>query len=183
MSETGKLGISIIADKYAIAMFELAETHDLLDNINSDLFLVKNIISTSNDLRNFIDHPLINSADKKDALEKIFAESVSLYSLNLIRLLTDRNRLFILPFIADYYQKILYKKRNMDIAQVITAIPVDENVLVRTREKLENLFKKRIKIESMVDKDLIAGMIIKIGDKIIDGSIKTKLENMKKQLC
>ena len=183
MSETGHLGLSIVTEKYAIAMIELAEKHDLLDTVNADLYLIKDIINSSIELQKFIEHPLINREDKKDVLEKIFKEDVSQYSLNLIRLLSDRNRLFILRLISDYYNKILCKKRNIDTAQVITAVLIDENTVKRIREKLEKMFQKQIKIEQKIDKDIIAGMIVKVGDKVIDGSIKTKFENMKRQLC
>ncbi len=183
MSETERPGLSIITKKYAVAMIELAEKYNILDAVNADLYLIKDIIISSVELRQFIDHPLINKKDKKDILEKIFKEDISQYSLNLIKLLVDKNRLIILPFIAGYYNKILCKKRNIDTAQVITAVSIDENTINRIREKLEKMFKKQIKIEPKIDKDIIAGMIVKIGDKVIDGSIRTKFEKMKRRLC
>ena len=181
MSET--TGLSIIAGRYAVAMIELAEKYGMLDVVNEDLHLVKEVIKSSPDLKYFINHPIISSEDKKDSLEKIFSGAVSSYSLNLIRLLSDSNRLFILEFIADYYNKLLCEKRNIDTAQVITAMKIDENTMNRVKEKLERMFQKQIKIVPEVDKEIIAGMIVKIGDKVIDGSIKTKFEKMKKQLC
>jgi len=182
MNEAGNFGISIIADRYAVAMIEVAEKQDLLDAVNTDLHLIKDIVNSSKELQEFIEHPLMAVEEKKDALEKIFAESVSVPSLNLIKLLADKNRLFILQFIADYYNKLLSEKRNIDTAEVITAISVDEDTLNRVKEKLERLFDKQINIDHKVDEEIIAGMIVKIGDNIIDGSIKTKFENMRKQL-
>ncbi len=175
-------GISIIANKYSSAMIQLGEQHNLLDKINQDLHLLKETVKSNSELQNFIEHPLIKTEDKKEILEKIFAEHISEISLNMLKLLADNNRLFLLQFIADYYYKILCEMRNIDTAQVITAVPVDETTLNRVKEKLENLFNKQIKIEPHVDKKIIAGMIVKIKDKIIDGSIRKKFDNMKKQL-
>jgi len=175
-------GISIIADKYSSAMIQLGEQHEMLDTINKDLHLLKETVKSNGELREFIEHPLIKTDDKKDVLDKIFAEHISGLSLNMLKLLADNNRLFLLPFIADYYYKILCDMRNIDTAQVITAIPVDEATLDRVKEKLETLFNKQIKIEPHVDEQIIAGMIVKIKDKIIDGSIRTKFDNMKRQL-
>ncbi len=183
MSETGNSGISIIADRYAVAMIELAQKYDMLDTINSDLYLIKDIINSSGELQGFIAHPLIIAEEKKDALRKIFAESISGYSLNLISLLADKNRLFILPFIADYYNKLLCEKRNIRTAEVITAVEIDQDTINRVKEKLERLLQKQIIVDPKIDKEIIAGMIVKIGDKVIDGSIKTRFEDMKKQLC
>ena len=175
-------GITIIADKYAIAMSQLAEKHGLLDEINADLHLIRDTVKSSKDLQKFIEHPLINSQDKKEVLEEIFSEHINSVSMNLVRLIADNNRLILLRYIADYYNKILNEKRDIEIAQVITAVKIDEDTINRVKEKLKKLLNKEIKVESYVDEKIIAGMIIKIKDKIIDGSIRTKFENMKKQL-
>lgn len=175
-------GLSIVAGKYAEAMAQLAEKNDLFDNINADLTLLKDMVKSSEELGQFIEHPLINSEDKKEVLEKLFKEHITLVSLNMLRVLADNNRLYLLPLIADGYNTILCKMRNIDTAQVITAVPIDENTVNRVKDKLERLFNKHIKIEPQVDEEIIAGMIVKIRDKIIDGSVKTKFENMKKQL-
>lgn len=175
-------GLSIIAEKYAIAMIQLGEKLNLLDDIHNDLYLIKNTVLSSEDLKKFAEHPLISAPDKKDVLDNIFKSNINPVTLNMIRLLADNNRLFLLSVIADYYNKLLCDMRNIDTAQVITAVPIDENTINRVRERLESLFNKQIKVETQVDDGIIAGMIVKIKDKIIDGSIKTKLENMKKQL-
>lgn len=183
MSEVEKTDLSIISNKYAVAIIEIAEKNCILDAVNADLYLIRDVIRSNSELKKFVEHPLIRTEDKKDVLDQILKEEISIYTLNLVKLLADRKRLFILPYLCNYYNKILCNKRNMDTAKVITAIPIDENTINRIKEKLERLFEKQINIKTMIDEDLIAGMVIKIDDKVIDGSIKTRLENMKKQLC
>lgn len=183
MNEAGKFELSIILDRYAVAMLELAEKHDILDIVNGDLALIKEIVQSNSELREFIEHPLISNKDKKDALKQIFKEHISEYTMNLIKLLADKNRLFILQYLWECYNKLLCRKRNIDTAEVITAVPIDKHTVNRIKEKLENMFNKQIKIEPRVDEEIIAGMIVKIDDKVIDGSIRTKFDNMKKQLC
>lgn len=183
MSDKGIFGLSIIVDKYATAMMELADRYNLHDDINRDLYLLKDLVKSNNELSLLIDHPIISNDDKKDVLEKILSGEVTEYVLNLVRVLADGNRLFIMHLIADHYNAILCKKRNIDTAEVITAIPIDEGTLARVKEKLEKLFQKQVNIKACIDESIIAGMVIKISDKVIDGSIKTKFENMKKQLA
>ena len=175
-------GLSIIAEKYAAAMIQLGEKHGLLDKINTDLHLVRDTVKSSKDLQDFLEHPLITAVNKKDVLEKVFKNHIDPVSLNLLKVVADNNRLFLLSFIADCYNKILSDMRNIETAQVITAIPIGEDILTRVKAKLEALFSKQIKLEPSVDENIIAGMIVKVKDKIIDGSIRTKFENMKKQL-
>ena len=182
MSETNTFGLSIIADRYALAVMQLAEKQDMFDKFDSDLALVKETINGNKDLKDFLEHPLIQSNDKKEVIDRIFREHISIYSLNLIKLLIDKNRIFVLAPLADHYKKLLNKKRNISTAQIITAIEIDEDVKNRVKSKLESIYSKTIDIETVIDEEIIAGMIVKIDDKIIDGSIKTKFENMKKQI-
>jgi len=174
--------LSIIADRYALAFMNLAQQQDLYDKFDSDLDLVKQTVNANKDLKDFFEHPLIQANDKKEVVETIFKEHVSVYTMNLIKLLIDKNRIFILAILADHYKALLNKKRNISTAQIITAIEIDEETKNRVKEKLQSVFNKTIEIETHIDKKIIAGMIVKIGDKIIDGSIKTKFENMKKQV-
>jgi len=182
MSDTNTFGLSIIADRYALAFMDLAQRQDMFDKFDADLALVKETVDANKDLKDFLEHPLIQASDKKDVIDKIFREHVSVYTLNLIKLLIDKNRIHILAILADHYKALLNKKRNISTAQIITAIEIDENTKNRVKEKLERVFSKTIEIETSIDKEIIAGMIVKVGDKIIDGSIKTKFENMKKQV-
>jgi len=182
MSDNNTFGLSIITNRYASAFMDLAEKQDMFDKFDSDLALVKETINTNKDLKDFLEHPLIQSNDKKDAIDSIFREHISNYTLNLIKLLIDKNRVLILSFLADHYKALLNKKRNISTAQIITAVEIDEEVKNRIKEKLERVFSQTIEVKTSIDKEIIAGMIVKIGDKIIDGSIKTKFDNMKKQL-
>lgn len=183
MSDKGISGLSIIVDRYAKAMMELADRQNLHDDINRDLYLLKDLVKSNGELTALIEHPLISSEDKKDVLEQILNGEITESVLNLVRVLADGNRLLIMPLIADYYNAILSKKRNIDTAEVITALPIDETTLERVKQKLENLFQKKVNVKSLVDEAIIAGMVIKISDKVIDGSVKTKFDNMKKQLA
>ncbi|HBG50165.1 MAG TPA: hypothetical protein DDW90_11875 [Cyanobacteria bacterium UBA9971] len=182
MSDTNTFGLSIIADRYALAFMDLAQRQDMFDKFDSDLALVKETVAVNKDLKDFVEHPLIQASDKKEVIDKIFREHVSVYTLNLIKLLIDKNRLHILAILADHYKALLNKKRNISTAQIITAIEIDEETKNRVKEKLQKVFSKTIEVETSIDKEIIAGMIVKVGDKIIDGSIKTKFENMKKQV-
>ena len=182
MSDTNTFGLSIIADRYALAFMDLAQRQDMFDKFDSDLALVNETVGVNKDLKDFLEHPLIQASDKKDVIDKIFREHVSVYTLNLIKLLIDKNRLHILALLADHYKALLNKKRNISTAQIITAIEIDEETKNRVKEKLQKVFSKTIEVETQIDKEIIAGMIVKVGDKIIDGSIKTKFENMKKQV-
>ncbi len=182
MSTKGNFRLSIIASRYAKAFIALGEAQNLLDEFNADLKTIKETIHTNKELSTFIAHPLVSIIDKKEIIDTIFKDNISQYTLNLTKLLIDRNRIFILPLISNHFQQLLNKKRNITTAQVITAIEINEETKTKLKEKLEKLFAQQIDLETVVDEKIIAGMVVQIDEKVIDGSIKTKLEKMKKQL-
>ena len=182
MSKNSTFGLSIVTDRYAAAFISLAEQIDMLDKFDTDLALIKETFIENKDLKDFLEHPLIQLNDKKEVIDSIFRKHVSVYTLNLLKVLIEKNRIFILPLLADHYREILNKKRNIVTANIITAVEIDDEVKNRVKDKLQNLLNSTINIKSETDKNIIAGMVVKIGDKILDGSLKTKLETMKKQL-
>ncbi|MDD3013406.1 MAG: F0F1 ATP synthase subunit delta [Candidatus Gastranaerophilales bacterium] len=182
MSNGNNIGLSTIADRYANALIELGEKCEQLDIYNTDLGLILATFASHKDLNRFLEHPTIPIGDKKEIIENIFKGAVSPNILNTLKLLLDRNRIFIFPSIVYHYTEILNKKRNIAIAEVFTAIEIDEEIKIRVKNQLEKLFNKTINLEHKIQPDIIAGMVVKVGDRVIDGSIKARLENMKKQM-
>lgn len=176
-------GISIIADRYATALIDLGGKNNCLDQFNNDLAAIVGVFKENKDFSLFIEHPTLPPNEKKDLIKKVFEGTVSIYILNLIMLLIDKNRITLLANIYEHYNSLLNKKRNVMLAQVTTAININEEIVNKLKAKLEEKFNGlNIQISTNVNPDIIAGMIVKIGDRVIDGSIKTKIENMKKQL-
>jgi len=182
MSNGNKIGLSTIANRYATALFELGEKHDKLDNFSDDLSLIASTLESNSELQLFLQHPTIPLFEKKDVIDKIFRNNINIEVLNVLKLLLDRNRLFIFDSFVKNYRQILYKQRNIAVAEVITAINIPQETINQIKNQLEKVLNQAIIVDSKIDPDIIAGMIIKVGDRFIDGSIRTRLENMKKQL-
>jgi len=182
MSNGNNIGISEIADRYANALIELGEKYNQLDIYSSDLNLIQAMLDSHKDLSVFLEHPTIPIEDKKEIIDNIFKEAVSTNILNTLKLLLDRNRMFLFSSIVFHYKELLNVKRNISVAEVITAVEIDEEIKNRIKSKLERLFDKNITLEHKIQPDIIAGMVVKVGDKVIDGSIRARLENMKRQM-
>jgi len=182
MSENNTFGLSVIADRYAKAFIDLGQNQNLLDKFNDDLALLKETIENNKELKDFFEHPLIQPADKKDVVNSIFSEQISNYTLNLVKLLIDKNRTLLIVLLYEHYRGMLNKMRNISTAKVITAIEISDEIKDRLKEKLEKVFNQTIEIKTEINQEIIAGMIVKVGDKVLDGSVKTKFENMKKSL-
>lgn len=177
-----EIGLSIIAERYAKAVLDIAEDNKVLDFVKNDLVTVSKTIQDNKDLKDILQHPLVKIKDKHDIMEQVFADKISPYVINLIKILLDRNRMFIFDIISDSYKMLFNKRFNIAEAEVITAIKIDEATQNNIQQKLSELLSKHVELNSKVDPEIIAGMIVKLDDMIIDGSINGRLESIKRQL-
>jgi len=182
MNQEISFRMTAVAERYAAALIDLGEKSNLLDAFDHDLGVIISTLEENDDLYKFLTPPMVTLGDKKEVLDAIFKNSVSSYILNTLKLILDRNRIHALPAIVAQYHAILNKKRNIQVAEIITAIPIDSDILSRVKSQLEKILNASIEIKSRIDQDIIAGMVVKVGDRVIDGSIRTKLENIKKQV-
>jgi F-type H+-transporting ATPase subunit delta len=175
-------GLTIIADRYANAILSLAEQKDCTHYVKTDLNTVTATINENPDLQMFLKHPIIPVREKKEVLETIFKDKINPYLLNLIKLLLDRNRLYALNTINISFIKLYNKKYNIAVAEITTAIMIDENIQNAIKQKLSEIMSMQIDLHSKIEPAVIGGMLIKIDDKVIDGTISGRLESIKKQI-
>lgn len=180
MSE--EIGISIIADRYAEAMLNIAEENNVLDFVKNDLPAIANTLRENKDFKDFLEHPLIPKSDKKDVLEKLFRDKFNPYVINLIKLLLDRNRIFIFCAISNSFIKQFNKKFNIITAEIITAINIDNDTKNLIQQRLASILSKQVEITTKLDPDIIGGVVIKVEDRIIDGSIKGRIESIQRTI-
>lgn len=182
MENTQSSKYKIVAQRYANALVQIAEEGQQWDSINTDLSNLMDLLDSNKDIENFLMNPIIPSDDKKEIIEKTLKNSLSSNVFNLLNILLDKNRIYVLPSIDEIYKTKLAQKNNVVNAQVITAIELEEKLKSRLIKKLENKLDKKVNLITNVDESIIGGVIIKVDDKIIDGSIKAKLAGLKKKL-
>lgn len=172
----------VVAKRYSKALEELAKSDDELNIIYENLVSVQKTIESSPDLETFIEHPSFSIELKKEIFNEIFDGKISVDVLHFLFILLDRNRIFALGAIINELKELMNRKYNILVIKAISAIELSDEVKNQLAQKLETVCKKKIQLDTRVDESLIAGMILKIGDKVIDGSIKARLENMKRTL-
>lgn len=172
----------VVAKRYSKALVKLAKDDNELNEIYSNLILVSETIESCNELQIFLSHPSISKEEKKEVLKEIFSQQISQNVLNFLYILMDRNRVFALNAIIHSLKALIDEKYNLVTIKAISAVEISEELKQKLKGKLESIYQKEIQLETSTDENLIAGMVLKIGDKIIDGSVKSKLDNMKKEL-
>ncbi|MCL0028725.1 ATP synthase F1 subunit delta [Dehalococcoidia bacterium] len=171
----------ISARRYAQAIFILAVESDELEKWLNDLTLLAESASNSQFLE-FMTQPRVPASTKLKVIHESLGNSVGGLALNLVSLLSIRNLLHALPEIADQYQRLLDDHRGIERAEVISAVPLTDQQHRSAVELLEKMSGKEVRLSARVEPRLIGGMILRVGDSVVDGSTKTRLQTMRREM-
>lgn len=171
-----------LAVKYAQAIYELAAQKNTLNVVEQELRLVESTITSYDDLSTLIYHPQVLAQAKKETIRKIFGQDISDVVLKFLLLLVDKRRESILPGIIYEYVKMANQAQNILEAEVTTALPLVESQQAALIDKLSLVTGKKVVLKTQIDQGIIGGIIVKIGDKLIDGSVVRQLATLKKAL-
>ncbi|MBE7705376.1 MAG: ATP synthase F1 subunit delta [Cyanobacteria bacterium SIG29] len=171
-----------IAKKYSNALFEASIEADNIEKIYNELIFVCEIIKTNNQLSTFLNSPLIKISDKKEVLQKLFSSHIDKILVDFLYLIADANRFDAIEEVFSQFSKIYNENRNVVKPLITSAVELSEMQKNNLLTKLEEKLNKKIEPEYVVKSDIIGGLIVEMDDKTIDCSLKTKFDNMKKQL-
>lgn len=171
-----------IAKRYAVALFRLAKEKNLLDQMESELRVVKEVYSQNAGLSVVLKSPKLTNEKKKEIIKQAFSNA-SVYVLNTLMILIDRHREDYIVAVADYFIEFANEERGIAEAKVYTTRPLTE----AEQQALSATFaakvgKQSLRIENIVDTNLLGGIKLRIGNRIFDGSLRGKLERLERQL-
>ncbi len=171
-----------LARKYSTAIFEIAQEEDKLVEYGKELAEVRSALATVPAASSFLSNPQVEAKAKKELIQKLFEGELSANVYNFLMLLIDKRRIALLDAIEESYRELSYEARGILIADVTTAAPVEEAQASSIKTKLEKITGKQVELRLHEDKDIIGGVVVKIGDRRIDGSVAGRLETLKKEL-
>ena len=170
----------VTAMRYAQAVFEIAKKNNEFERWQADLEVVSDIAADAKVLA-FFENPKIDHKDKKKILEKQLT-SLNKPAQNLTYLLVDEGRLAMAGDIFIEYSSLYDKKRGTEKAVVRTAVSLSEKEKEEISVKLSKMFNKNIELEAVTDMSIISGMIVRVGGKLLDGSTRSRLEKLRKEI-
>lgn len=172
-----------LAEPYAQALMSLAQTNDLTDRFGEDVNALLTLIKESDEFSRFLESPLFKPEQKKAVLQQLLGEQLHPYMRNFLMLLVDRRRMPMLPAICKQYQVLLRELNQAVLAEVTSAIELNDEQKQAVREKVIGMTGARqVDLETKVDPDLIGGVIIKVGSQIIDASLRGQLRRISLRL-
>ena len=168
-----------IAEPYAEALLELANSNGALKETTNDMNIVSQFLANSSDLKTFLDNPLITRDAKKNVLKDVLGEQISAVSLTFLMLLADRGRIAFLDSVAQKFLELSYKKDSIEIAKVTSSIQLSGQQQKDLAEKLKIMTgAKQIKLALRVDPKLIGGFTVEVGSKLVDTSVRGQLNQI-----
>lgn len=172
-----------LAKRYAKALFDEVLSKGTLDAVQQDMLLIGQTIDSSKELKVFLKSPIIKSAKKTSALKQIFGDKISAESFALISLLIEKNREGYLDEIATFFNKFYNEYHNILEVKITTATAMDSQTEELVKKViLQKVGDKKLVINSTIDKDILGGFIIDLGNKVYDASVRNKLSNIANEL-
>lgn len=173
----------LIADRYSDALVELAKDGKLTyGKISDDLELIRSTLELSKDLNEFLTNPVMSVENKKEIIDKVFTDEVDILIINFLKVLIDKNRFSVFAEVLEAYNKSLDDINNISRIQVTSAVKMSDESKNKLKTKLETKLKKNVILDLDINSNIIAGLVIKIGDNVIDMSLKHKLEDLSKNI-
>ena len=172
----------LVSKRYASALFEIAFEEQAYEKVKDELNFISDCFKSEPQLYQLLKSPLITADEKKDIISNIFQDKVSAEVFNFMRIIIDKGREEYIESIIKEYRLLADAVKNKVEAVAITAIPMDKQDLLKLQVNLSMSSGKNIQLQNQVDPTIIGGVLVKIGDKVIDGTVKSRLANMQEQL-
>ena len=171
------------ANRYSLALFELASESNLLTQVEENSTSILNLISNNEDFKNFVKDPTLSRDDLLKTINKI-SESFKLEKLfkNFISFLITKRRFFYVEQILKNFIEICSERRGELKAEIKSAKELTQDEINKITEELSNNFKSKIKLNYNYDQSLIGGLVVQVGSTMIDTSIKKKLQQIKTKM-
>ena len=165
---------------YIKSLLGLAVEQGALEQVHVDMQNFSKVCEDNRAFKLMLRNPVIKHDKKLMILKKVFEGKVQDLTMRIFEIITRKNREPLLPAIAQGFHRAYQEHNNIGSAKVLTAIPLDESLESILEKIVKTLSKKeKIDLEKVVDKEIIGGFVLKVGDKQIDASIKSKLKSLK----
>ncbi len=166
-------------DGYAAALFELARAEGELSKVEREFYSVAKAFASSTELRDTLSDPRIPGDRKKSILDDLVGGRVSDVTVNMVNLVVNQGRASDLPAIAERLAGRAASAVGVEIAEVRSAIELDAATIERLTQALARVVGRPVEVRTVVDPSVLGGIVTRVGDTVIDGSVKRRLESLR----
>jgi F-type H+-transporting ATPase subunit delta len=171
-----------IAVVYSRSLFEVAMEHDALDRIHDELGQFCDALSESRELQIFFFSPYFSSEEKKDGIGKL-VEDADEHFVRFLELLAERHRLPVIFRIRRAFEDLWAEEKKLLPVSVTAAVELDEELVNGIGERIEEQTGRDVELTSRVDPDVLGGLVLQVGNMVLDASVRNRLEQLRKQVA
>ena len=173
----------LVSKTYGDALFELAKEQDKMDDLAKEVKLVQTVLAQNPEFSKLMNHPKVGKDEKLQVVKEVFDTRVDKELVGFLRLVVEKDRYNEIDEILSYFIDKVKEEKQIGVAHVTSAVKLSEIQKKLVEEKLiETTSYKEMEMNFAIDESLIGGLVIRIGDKVVDSSIKSKLSELTKQL-
>ncbi|MDP9233408.1 MAG: ATP synthase F1 subunit delta [Actinomycetota bacterium] len=167
---------------YAEALFRVLQAEGELDKVEDELFRFGKLLESNYDLKQALSDQALPPEQRAKVLDALLSDKVTPHTLGLLQFIVNQGHARQLPEILADLSDIAAEARNSAVAEVRTAVPLDEDQRKQLAAALSKATGKRIELKALVDKSVLGGVYAKIGDTVIDGTVRRRLQQLKEQV-
>ncbi|MBV8711059.1 MAG: ATP synthase F1 subunit delta [Solirubrobacterales bacterium] len=171
-----------IAQVWARALFEVAKEHDLLDQVRDQLGAFTEALNENRDVMVFFFSPYFSTEEKKDGLKRAVSD-VEPVLMNFLEALIERHRMPAIFRIKARYEVLWEDERDLLPVVLTSAVELDKSVVGSIGERIGEQTKRTVELSSIVDPDILGGIVLRVGNVVLDASIRNRLEQLRKQVA
>ena len=171
-----------LAQVYAHALFEVADEHGVTDDVREQLGQFADELDANRDLQVFLFSPYFSSQEKKEGIGKL-VEGADERFVNFLELLAERHRMPVLFRIRKSFDALWREENKLLPVQLTSAVELDEGLVEGLGKRIEEQTGKKVELTSRVDADVLGGLVLQVGNMVLDASIRNRLEQLRKQVA
>ena len=169
----------LVSKTYGDALFELAVEENRTDSLMEEILMLQTVLKENKDFEKILEHPEISKQNKLQVIEDVFKGRISDALTGFLRIVVTKGRYKDLPDIFAYFIARVKEYKKIGVAQVVSAVPVTDGQKQKIEKKLlDTTHYETMEIEYKVDESLIGGLLIRIGDRVVDSTIKHRLTSL-----
>ena len=169
-------------DGYARGLFELARAEGTLDEVEDELFRFARSYESSDQLRSALTDELVPATRRQQIVEDLLGGKATATTVQLVSLVVGSGRGRELPAIIDRLVQRAASSKNLEVAEVRSAVPLTEDQQIRLKAALTNATGKQLNVKVIIDPSVLGGLVATVGDTVIDGSVRARLDQLKSRL-
>jgi F-type H+-transporting ATPase subunit delta len=171
-----------IAEVYSRALFEVAQQHGALDRVHDELGEFADALERDRDLRLFFFSPYFSSEEKRDGIERVL-DGANEHFMRFLGLLAERHRLPVIHRVRRRFDELWAEERQLINVEITSAVEVDKRTAKSIGDQIREETGRDVELSTKVDPEILGGVVIRVGNKIMDASVRTKLDNLRRQVA